>query len=207
MTQQVVAQLGSGAVQDVSTWQQVEQSMARRDPLLGLVLALFGLVALGAALLAIINATSGRVLVQRGDLGMLQTLGFTPGQVMTMLVAEHAGLGGAGLAAGLAAARLLAPWLLRAVPGVSAGTATLPLGWSLLMVGGIEVAVILATAVPGWRAGRVWPAPSNCPRSPVRRSRCRASTRAEAVPTPSTSARRPSRTPRGPRPNQRPCAN
>ncbi len=38
--------------------------MARRDPLLGLLLALFGLVALGAAILAIMNATGGRVLLQ-----------------------------------------------------------------------------------------------------------------------------------------------
>jgi putative ABC transport system permease protein len=166
VTQQVVAQLGSGAVRDVSTWQQVKQSMARRDPLLGLVLALFGLVALGAAMLAVINATSGRVLVQRADLGMLQTLGFTPGQVMTMLVAQHAALGAAGLAAGLAAARLLAPWLLGAVPGVSAGAATLPVGWSVLIVGGIEAAVILATAIPGWRAGRVWPVAAVRPAPP-----------------------------------------
>ena len=155
--QQAVTQLGTSAVEDVSTWQQVKQSMARRDPLLGLVLALFGLVALGAAVLAIINATGGRVLVQRADLGMLQTLGFTPGQVMTMLVAEHAALGAAGLAAGLVAARLLPPGLLGAVPGVSAGAATLPLGWWLLILGGIEVAVVLATVVPGWRAARVWP--------------------------------------------------
>jgi putative ABC transport system permease protein len=155
--QQVVTQLSSSNVEDISTWQQVKQSMARRDPLLGLVLALFGLVALGAALLALINATSGRILVQRADLGMLQTLGFTPGQVMTMLVAEYAALGLAGLAAGLAAARLLAPHLLGEVPGVSAGAAALPLGWSLLIVGGIEFAVVLATAVPGWQAARVWP--------------------------------------------------
>jgi putative ABC transport system permease protein len=155
--QQVVTQLGTSAVQDVSTWQQVKQSMARRDPLLGLVLALFGLVALGAALLAIINATGGRVLVQRADLGMLQTIGFTPGQVMTMLVAEHAALGFVGLVAGLAAAWLLAPGMLGAVPGVTVSSAALPLGWSLLIVGGIEAAVVFATAVPGWRAGRVWP--------------------------------------------------
>jgi putative ABC transport system permease protein len=155
--QQVVTQLGTGAVQDTSTWQQAKQSMARRDPLLGLLLALFGLVALGAAVLAIINATSGRVLVQRADLGMLQTIGFTPGQVMMMLVAEHAVLGLGGLAAGLAAGRLLAPWLLGVVPGVSAGAVTLPWGWLLLIVGGTEAAVVLATAVPGWRAGRVWP--------------------------------------------------
>jgi putative ABC transport system permease protein len=152
--QQVATQLGAGAVQDVSTWQQVKRSMAGRDPLLGLVLALFGLVALGAATLAIINASSGRVLVQQADLGMLQALGFTPGQVMTMLVAEHAALGLAGLIVGVALAPLLAPRLLGAVPGVSPVAAALPWGWSLLIAAGVELAVILATALPAWRAGR-----------------------------------------------------
>jgi putative ABC transport system permease protein len=155
--QQVATQLGTGAVREVTTWQQVRQSMARRDPLLGLLLALFGLVALGAAVLAIINATAGRVLVQRADLGMLQTLGFTPAQVMTMLVTEHAALGAVGLGAGIAAAPLLAPRLLHVVPGVSASAVALPWGWSALIIGGVELGVVLATAIPGWRAGRQWP--------------------------------------------------
>ncbi len=157
VVQQVVTRLGSSAVGSVSTWQQVERSMARRDPLLGLLLALFGLVALGAAVLAIINVTTGRVLMQRAELGMLQTLGFTPGQVMTMLTAEHAVLTVAGIAAGLAAARLLTPMLIGRVPGVSAAAATVPGGWALLILGGTLAAVLLATALPAWRAGHVWP--------------------------------------------------
>ena len=148
MIQQVLPQLGTGAVQDVSTWQQVEQSIAAADPLLGLVLALFGLVALGAAMLAIINASSGRVLVQQADLGCCRPFGFTPGQVTAMLVAEHAALGLAGLVGGVAAAPLLAPRLLGAVPGVSPVAAALPWGWSLLIAVGVEVSVILATAIP-----------------------------------------------------------
>jgi putative ABC transport system permease protein len=157
VVQQVVTQLGSSAVGSVSTWQQVEQSMARRDPLLGLLLALFGLVALGAAVLAIVNVSSGRVLVQHAELGMLQTLGFTPFQVMAMLTAEHAILTGAGILVGLAAARLLAPMLVGSVPGVTAAGASVPAGWALLILGGTLAAVMLATALPGWRAGRVWP--------------------------------------------------
>ncbi len=157
VVQELVTQLGTSAVGSVSTWQQVEQSMARRDPLLGLLLALFGLVALGAAVLAIINVTSGRVLMQHAELGMLQTLGFTPVQVMAMLTAEHAILTGAGVAVGLTAARLLTPLLLGSVPGVSAASAAVPGGWALLILGGTLAAVVLATAVPGWRAGRVWP--------------------------------------------------
>ena len=157
VVQQVVTQLGSSAVGSVSTWRQVKQSMARRDPLLGLLLALFGLMALGAAVLAIVNVTSGRVLLQNAELGMLKTLGFTPVQVMGMLTAEHAILTGAGIVAGLIAARLLTPLLLGSVPGVSAAAAAVPLGWAGIIVGGTVGAVLLATAAPAWQAGRVRP--------------------------------------------------
>lgn len=157
VVQQVVAQLGNSAVGSVSTWQQVRQSMARRDPLLGLLLALFGLMALGAAMLAIVNVTSGRVLLQTADLGMLKTLGFTPVQVVVMLTAEHAVLSGAGFLAGLLAARVLMPLLLGSVPGVSAAAATVPPGWAALIIGGALAAVVLATAAPAWQAGRVGP--------------------------------------------------
>jgi putative ABC transport system permease protein len=157
IVQQVVTQLGNSAVGTVSTWQQVKQSMARRDPLLGLLLALFGLMALGAAVLAIVNVTAGRVLLQSTDLGMLKTLGFTPIQVLAMLTAEHALLAGAGILAGLAAARLLTPVLLDGVPGVSAASAALPSGWAVLIIGGTFAAVLLATAAPALQAGLVRP--------------------------------------------------
>jgi len=157
IVQQVVTRLGNSTVGTVSTWQQVEDSMARRDPLLGLLLALFGLMALGAAVLAIINVTAGRVLLQNVDLGMLKTLGFTPLQVLAMLTAEHAVLAGAGIVAGLAAARLLMPVLLDSVPGVSAAATALPSGWALLIIGGTFAAVLLATAAPALQAGLVRP--------------------------------------------------
>jgi putative ABC transport system permease protein len=157
IVQQVVTQLGSSAVGTVSTWQQVKQSMARRDPLLGLLLALFGLMALGAAVLAIVNVTSGRVLMQSSDLGMLKTIGFTPVQVMAMLTAEHAVLAGSGVAAGLIAAPLLMPLILGTVPGVTAAAAAVPGGWALLIIAGTLAAVLLATAVPAWQAGLLRP--------------------------------------------------
>jgi putative ABC transport system permease protein len=164
VVQQAVTMLGSPTVTSVSTWRDVERSMNGGDPLLGLLLALFGLVALGGALLAIGNAAAGRVLVQSRDLAMLKTLGFTPRLLLAMLVAEHAALGLAGVAAGTAAATLLTPPLLRRVP-VSLVTAVAPLppGWVALVAGSTEVAVLAATVLPGWRAGRVWPVTAVAP--------------------------------------------
>lgn len=156
VVQQAVTGLGSENVLGVSTWTEVEQSMARGDPLLGLLLALFGLIALGAAVLAIANATGGRVLVQLQDLATLKTLGFTPWQVMGMVLAEQAGIGLTGTVIGLAAARELTIPLLRGLPaGVLPGAAPLPDAWAVLIGGSAELGVVLATVAPGWRAGRV----------------------------------------------------
>jgi putative ABC transport system permease protein len=168
--QQAVTQLGSGAVLSVSTWRDVERSMDGRDPLLGLLLALFGVVALGGALLAIGNAVGGRVLVQVHDLAMLKTLGFTPGQLVAMLVAENAALGLAGEAAGVAAARLATVPLMRQAPaGTLGAVAPLQAGWVVLLAVGVGVAVLLATVLPGWRAGRAWPVAAIRPSAPGKR--------------------------------------
>jgi putative ABC transport system permease protein len=159
VVQQVVTDLGSDRVISVSTWRGVQQSMARGDPLPGLLLAVFGLVALGGAALAIGNAAGGRILVQWQDLAMLKTLGFTPRQVIGMLLAEHAALGLAGVAVGVAAARALTGVLLAGLPaGLLTVVSPLPAGWSVLVAGGTELTVAAAVAVPGWRAARIGPA-------------------------------------------------
>lgn len=167
VVQQAVTELGSSAVANVSTWRDVEQGMAGNDPLLGLLLALAGLVALGGAVLAIGNAAGARVLTQRQDLAMLKALGFTPGQLVGMLVAEHAALGLAGTGIGIAAAQVLTVVLAHQAPvGPLATVAPLPPGWVALVAAGTLVAVLLATAIPGLRAGRVWPVAAVRPAAP-----------------------------------------
>ena len=89
-------------VEQVATSQQVDASMASNDRLLGLLLGLFGIIALIAALYAIANVTAARVLVQRRDIAMLGALGFTPGQVVWALLVEQTALGVAATALGLA---------------------------------------------------------------------------------------------------------
>ncbi len=155
VVQRVEAEL-PGLVWSVSTWTQVEQSMVRGDPLLGLLLALFGLVALGGAVLVIATATGGRVLVQLEDLATLKMLGFTPAQIMAMVVTEHAAVGLVGAGLGVAAAWELTFPLLRGIPAtVVAAVAPLPVPWIAVIAGSAEFLVVLAAASPAWRAGRV----------------------------------------------------
>ena len=157
----------NSAVLRYSTWQQVQESMASNDRLLGLLLALFGIIALVAAPCAIANVTAGRVLMQRQDIAMLKALGFTPGQVVRMLLAEQTLLGAAGAVLGLAAARILtSPEFVRPPDGTPVGLAPLSGSWLALIGGGTVLTVAIATVIPAWRAGRVSPVAAVQPSPP-----------------------------------------
>jgi putative ABC transport system permease protein len=157
----------NSAVLRYSTWQQVQNSMASNDRLLGLLLALFGVIALVAAPCAIANVTAGRVLMQRQDIAMLKALGFTPRQVVRMLLAEQTVLGAAGAALGLAAARIMtSPEFLRPPDGTPVGLAPLSGPWMALIGGGTVLTVAIATVIPAWRAGRVSPVAAVQPSPP-----------------------------------------
>ena len=161
---------GSGensAVERYSTWQQVQDSMASNDRLLGLLLALFGIIALVAAPCAIANVTAGRVLVQRQDIAMLKALGFTPGQVVRMLLAEQTLLGAAGAALGLIAALIItSPRFVRPPGGTPVGLAPLSGAWMALIGAGTVLTVAIATVIPAWWAGRVSPVAAVQPSPP-----------------------------------------
>ena len=141
--------------------------MASNDRLLGLLLALFGIIALVAAPCAIANVTAGRVLVQRQDIAMLKALGFTPGQVVRMLLAEQTLLGAAGAALGLIAARIItSPEFVRPPDGTPVGLAPLSGAWMALIGVGTVLTVAVATVIPAWWAGRVSPVAAVQPSPP-----------------------------------------
>jgi putative ABC transport system permease protein len=158
------AENSASAVERYSTWQQVKDSMANNDRLLGLLLALFGIIALLAAPCAIANVTAGRVLVQRQDIAMLKALGFTPGQVVRMLLAEQTLL---GAVLGLAAARIItSPAFVKPPGGTPVGLAPLSGAWMALIGAGTVLTVAIATVIPAWWAGRVSPVAAVQPSPP-----------------------------------------
>jgi putative ABC transport system permease protein len=158
----------SSPVERITTRQQVMDSMASDDRLLGELLALFGIIALVAAPCAIANVTSGRVLMQRRDIAMLKALGFTPGQVMRMLLAEQTALGVAGTALGLVTAEVAtSPAFVRPAAGIEVTLAPLPVSWTVLVAAGTLLTVLVATAIPAWRAGLVSPVAAVQPSPPA----------------------------------------
>jgi len=161
------AENSASAVERYSTWQQVKSSMASNDRLLGLLLALFGIIALVAAPCAIANVTAGRVLVQRQDIAMLKALGFTPGQVVRMLLAEQTLLGAVGAGLGLLAAWIMTlPAFVRPPGGTPVGLAPLSGAWMALIGVGTVLTVAIATVIPAWWAGRVSPVAAVQPSPP-----------------------------------------
>lgn len=150
---------GASPVEQVATSQQVDQSMASNDRLLGLLLGLFGIIALIAALYAIANVTASRVLVQRRDIAMLGAIGFTPGQVVWALLVEQTALGVAASALGLAVAwtTIRTPAFIGPPDGIPVALTPLPALWMALAAVVTVTTVAVATVVPAWRAGRVSP--------------------------------------------------
>jgi putative ABC transport system permease protein len=160
VVQRVVTTLGGDHVDRVSSWRQVRSSMEVDSRLLGLLLGMFGMVALVAAALAIGNATGGRILSLLQDIALLKALGFTPAQIRRMLLLEQTVLGIAGVLIGvLAGSVLTGSSLSQRLFGSVTGTATAPLSFGRLTLIAVAtvLTVALATLLPAWRGSRVSP--------------------------------------------------
>ncbi|MGY6022234.1 FtsX-like permease family protein [Streptomyces spinosirectus] len=159
--QRAVTVLGSGAIGEVSTWQQARAEAQGDNRLLGQVLGLFGLGALVAAGLAVHGAIATRIRGHLRDISVLKAIGFTPGQVVRVFLFQHiayAVLGAAGAAAltqalgGRLPGRLgdaLGVW--QGLPGHTVALFVIPVG-AVLFIGA-------TTGLAAWRAGRVPPVP------------------------------------------------
>ncbi|MCK2221741.1 ABC transporter permease [Actinomadura sp. ATCC 31491] len=158
VAQRVVVML-EDKLQRVYTWREVRAAMELDNRLLGTLLALFGVVGLVAAALALANAAGGRVLTQLRDLATLKSLGFTRGQVALLLLVEHGALGLIGVGAGA-----LAGWGVMAL--VLGGTSVAPVP-VLAIIGGTALVVLAAVGLPAWRGGRTPPIP-DVPAGPPR---------------------------------------
>lgn len=146
-------------LQRVYTWREVSAAMELDNRLLGTLLALFGVVGLVAAALALANAAGGRVLGQLRDLATLKSMGFTKGQVALLLLVEHGALGLLGVALGA-----IAGWGVMALVLGATSVAPRPV---LAIIGGTALVVLAAVGLPAWRGGRTPPIP-DVPAAPPR---------------------------------------
>ncbi|MDA0635625.1 ABC transporter permease [Nonomuraea sp. MCN248] len=151
VSQRVVVMLDD-QLQRLYTWREIRAAMELDNRLLGTLLALFGVVGLVAAALALANAAGGRVLTQLRDLATLKSMGFTRGQVALLLLVEHGALGLLGVALGA-----VAGWAATVAALGATSVAPMPV---LTIVAGTALVVLAAVGVPAWRGGRTPPIPA-----------------------------------------------
>lgn len=159
--QRAVTVLGSGAIGEVSTWQQARAEAQGDNRLLGQVLGLFGLGALVAAGLAVHGAIATRIRGHLRDISVLKAIGFTPAQVVRVFLLQHIAYAVLGAAAAATLTQALgshfpgrlgdALGVWQGLPGHTPTLFAVPAG-AVLFIGA-------TTALAAWRAGRVPPVP------------------------------------------------
>ncbi|MGX1543262.1 FtsX-like permease family protein [Streptomyces adustus] len=163
--QRAVTILGTGAIGEVSTWQQARAAAQGDNRLLGQVLGLFGLGALIAAGFAVHGAIATRIRGHLRDISVLKAIGFTPGQVVRVFLCQHIAYAVFGALAASAVTETLgglvpgrlgdAVRMWRILPGHTAAQSVIPAGAVLF--------IAATTGLAAWRAGRVPPVPGTRP--------------------------------------------
>lgn len=117
----------------------------------------FAIIILTAVALTIASVIAGTLLAGYRDFGVAKALGFTPGQIMGLLVAQVAVPAGIGAVLGLPMGTLASAFFL----GESADHLGLPTPSAanppliLLVAAGFMLLVVTAAAIPGLRAARM----------------------------------------------------
>jgi putative ABC transport system permease protein len=156
-TQAIAARVPHGSVLTASNYLDVKRNADLTTAVMTPFLLAFSAFALLAAIFVIANVVSGVVIAGYRDLGIMKSIGFTPGQVMLVLLGQILAPVIAGCAIGIAIGTVASQPFLRqtaeALGLPSPFTAAIPV--DLLVLAGVVAAAILAAMVPAWRAGRM----------------------------------------------------
>ena len=108
------------------------------------------------ALATLVVLVGGRMTDEVRRVGMLKAAGATPGFVTRLLLTSYLAIGLLATALGIAAGRLFAPRLVTLSAGLlgHVGATTLTMSQAATVTGCVLAVVVLACAVPAWRAAR-----------------------------------------------------
>lgn len=139
------------------TWQEIATDLGEFNTVNVIFLSVFSVFALLAVGFIVANTISGQVLAQFREIGLLKAVGYTPGQVTSLLLLENVLIAVPAALAGVALGWVLSPLFLRSVAGLFGMSALPPFDFVLasVVVAGVAVIVLVFTAVPAWRAGRL----------------------------------------------------
>ncbi|GIF97121.1 ABC transporter permease [Catellatospora citrea] len=152
------AALPAGAVTGATTYLTVRQALNRSISAIAPFVVAFAVLGIVLSVLITVNVVNGAVVSGFRTIGILKTIGFTPGQVVAVYLAQVLvpALVGAALGVGLGAV-LAVPLLAETddaygIPGDGAGVPLWVIGLVLLAA---PVLVALAALGPATRAGRL----------------------------------------------------
>jgi putative ABC transport system permease protein len=151
---QALRELGVDRPAEMSTMEAVRSQSIGARRFLVLLVGIFGAVALGLAALGVFGVITLIAAERTGEVGIRLALGATPSQVMQMILGQAVRLTLAGIAAGTAAALLLAPYIKAQLFGIGATDPITYLGVTVALV----LAAVMAAYVPARRAMKVDPA-------------------------------------------------
>jgi putative ABC transport system permease protein len=117
------------------------------------LLAMFSMLAVLLAAVGVFGLMAQVVARRTPEIGVRMALGASPGQVLSMVMRQGALFAGAGAVVGLGGAFLLARALRSLLFGVGAADPVSYVGAAVVM----GLSVLVACAVPAWRAARVDP--------------------------------------------------
>ncbi len=148
--------LPPGSVLDTESYLNVKASEASRiGPFVPFLVA-FGVLGLIMSVLIVANVISGAVVSGYRRIGILKSIGFTPGQVVAAYTGQVTVAAVAGVLAGLVLGDVLALMLLRqAANAYGVGTLGVPVWVDVAVPLGMLVLVGLAAVAPSIRAGRL----------------------------------------------------
>ncbi|TVY99953.1 ABC transporter permease [Trebonia kvetii] len=148
--------LPKGAVADSRNWLTVQQDEAGNGAIMEPFVVAFALIGLVMAVLIVANVVSGAVVAQYQRIGVLKSIGMTPGQVVAVYLSRIGWPALGGCLIGVIAGNALAiPVLRKSADAYSVGGQQVPWWASVIAPLGMLALTLLAALGPALRAGRL----------------------------------------------------
>jgi putative ABC transport system permease protein len=155
--QAIAGVLPRGAVKNVENYLDIKKNADLTTAVMVPFLIAFSVFALAAALLIIGNVVSGVVISSYREIGIMKSVGFSPGQVIAVLLAQIVTPALLGCLIGIPLGTIVSqPFLQQTAHALGLPapfTAVIPV--DVLILCGIVAASMLAAIVPAWRAGHL----------------------------------------------------
>ena len=148
--------LPAGAVAGAGSWLTAEARAGGNSAIMEPFVVAFALIGLAMAVLIVANVISGAVIAGYYRIGVLKSIGFTPGQVVAAYLSRVGWPALGGCLVGVVAGNLLAvPVLHKSAGAYGVGSQQAPLWASVVAPGGMLALTMLAALGPALRAGRL----------------------------------------------------